>query len=393
MNPVKLLIDVIGGAALVFVLLLVLIVDLLTRSPSAPVAKNDLKVNLVSNLRQAGSDKKKLRLLVLTDPVDSKNPITQQPEVQIWDDMAKLLVKLGAGYQHEVIQTKDLLAKPDRLKDCDVLFFTCAPKGEELADTLAKYVSDGGVLYASDWRYDAVAKAFPEMVDLSRKGEGMKGLVKAEVVDPGLRDVLGTGTVELNFDLTQWKTAAFGGPRVTVLMQGHYRKIDPSNLIKGVDATAPLLVKFPFGKGQVIFTSFHNEKVSSAVEDKLLQYLVFAMVTANVDAELQEQVNQGGFAPQRSNLLSTPKENPSVTKSFQNHKVGPLRVALGFRDEGAKLKLYLRSPDGRDWSQEFTSGVVLEVPDAAVGEWSYTITAVQLPYENFPFIVTIGEKK
>src|SRR6516162_6373972 len=117
MNPVKLLIDVIGGAALVYVLLLVLIVDLLTRSPSAPVAKNDLKVNLVSNLRQAGSDKKKLRLLVLTDPVDSKNPITQQPEVQIWDDMAKLLVKLGAGYQHEVIQTKDLLAKPDRLKD------------------------------------------------------------------------------------------------------------------------------------------------------------------------------------------------------------------------------------------------------------------------------------
>jgi hypothetical protein len=37
--------------------------------------------------------------------------------------------------------------------------------------------------------------------------------------------------------------------------------------------------------------------------------------------------------------------------------------------------------------------VVLEVANAAVGEWSCTITAVNPPYENFPFLLTVGEKK
>jgi hypothetical protein len=33
------------------------------------------------------------------------------------------------------------------------------------------------------------------------------------------------------------------------------------------------------------------------------------------------------------------------------------------------------------------------VPDAAAGEWTYTVTALKLPYPNFPFTVRIGEKK
>jgi hypothetical protein len=384
MNPVKIVIDVVGGGALVFVLLVVLVVDLLTRGPSAgPVAKNDLIVKDITNIRQS-KEQKKLRLAVLTDPVfDGK-------QIVVWDDMSKLLDRLGQGYDHDKLRTKDLENDPTKLDNYDVLFFTCSDDKKKftLRDQLVKFVSRGGVLYASDWRYDAIKNAFPDMVDQSKEGEGLNGEVTAEVVDPGLRKLLGP-TAHLHFDLPQWKTAAFGGPRVTVLMQGQYRRLDKSL------ASAPLLVKFPFGDkgGQVIFTSFHNEKETSELAEKLLKYLVFALVTAQVDAEVQENMKQGGFAAPPGNVLSTPKDNPSVTDKFQVQKKGSLVVALGFRDEGATLKLYIKAPDGRDWSKEVTSTVVLEVPDAPAGEWTYTVTAIRRPYENFPFTVTIGEKK
>jgi hypothetical protein len=386
-NPLKLLLDAAAGAALAFVLLVVLVVDRLM-TPAERVTPNTLDVRVVTDSGPAQPAKRKLRLMVLTDPV----PDNQKKMDVIWDDMSRMLTDLGEGYQHQTIRTSDLLRNPDLLQDVDVLFFTCAPGGHELRDVLVRFVSRGGVLYASDWRYDAVADAFPDVVDAQARGEGASGAVTAEVVDPGLRELIGP-TIHLNFDLAAWKTAAFKGPRVSVLLKGDYRKLQGPSDNVGVPATAPLLVRFPVGRdGQVIFTSFHNEKQNNETEKKLLQYLVFTMVTAGVEAHVQSHLTEGGFAPQRSNLLSTPK-TLSTTKTFRNEHAGPLRFALGFRDEGARLRLHLQSPDGKTFTWEGTSTVMLEVPHAAAGEWSYTITALELPYENFPFLVTVGEKQ
>jgi hypothetical protein len=387
MTPWKILVDAVGGAALAFLLLVVLVVDRLL-SPGERAVANTLEVRVVTDGSKTPTQRK-LRLAVLSDPV--RNP-KDNAEV-IWDDMSSLLNQLGAGYQHDHLRTGDLLADPRRLDKYDVLFYTCSPGGQELRDTLVQFVSRGGILYASDWRYDAIANAFPDLVDQGSRGDGLNGSVMAEVVDPGLRDILGPAT-ELNFDLPQWKTAAFAGPRVNVLLRGNYRRMRNANDGVGVPASAPLLVCFPVGRGgQVIFTSFHNEKLARDTEQKLLQYLVFTMVTAGVEADLQSQFAEGGFAPERSNLLSTPRNNPSMIKSFAHPKAGPLRIALGFRDEGAKLKLRIAAPDGRSYTWEGGSTVVLEVPNAMAGEWSYRVTALHLPYENFPFLVTIGQKR
>lgn len=388
MNPWKLLIDAGAGAALAFVLLVVLVVDRLT-APADRVTPNTLDVRVVTDSGPRAPARKKLRLTVLTDPVRD----AQQNRDVTWDDMSGLLNQLGDGYQHQTVRTRDLLANPDLLNDTDVLFFTCAPGGTELRDALVRFVSRGGVLYASDWRFDAVANAFPEVVDPAARGEGAAGAVEAKVVDPGLRELIGP-TIHLNFDLAAWKTAAFKGPRVSVLLKGTYNRLRDASDQVGVPASAPLLVRFPVGRGgQVIFTSFHNEKQNNETERKLLQYLVFTMVTAGVEAHVQSHLTEGGFEPQRSNLLSTPKNNPSVTKTFRNDNAGPLRFALGFRDEGARLRLHLQSPEGKTFTWEGTSTVMLEVPHATAGEWSYTITALELPYENFPFLVTVGEKR
>src|ERR1019366_658352 len=118
----------------------------------------------------------------------------------------------------------------------------------DLNNYLAHFVTEGGILYASDWRYDAVAKAFPDMADPNLKEDGERQELDADIVDPALREVLGSNKLHLKFDLPEWKTAAFGGPRVKTLIKGDYVKYKSR-----VKATAPLMVKFNVGKGTVIF--------------------------------------------------------------------------------------------------------------------------------------------
>jgi hypothetical protein len=253
---------------------------------------------------------------------------------------------------------------------------------------LPAYVAQGGILYASDWRFDAIAKAFPEMVAPKLKGDGADQELDADIVDSGLRDHLKTDKIHLKFDLREWKPAAFGGPRVKVLLQGKYRKDRSKEVV-----TAPLMIKFQVGKGTVVFTSFHNEKQNSRTEKELLQYLVYSLVTAGVDAEINTQMNQENFTPQRSNLLSTPGLQTTEPKTYTNKKAGDLRFVLGFRNEGAKLRLNIRAPDGKHFSQVCESTLVVDVSNAVAGDWTYTVTALSLPYANFPFTVTVGEKK
>jgi hypothetical protein len=249
MNSWKVLIDVLGGFLLAFALLFVVLVDRLTTPADRP-DPNTLDVRVVADPGQQPAPARKLRLAVLTDSV--RNPVNNRDEV--WDDMGNLLHQLGPGYQHDRLHTGNLLANPKLLDDYDVLFFTCAPGGQQLRDPLVQFVARGGILYASDWRYDAIADAFPDVADLAGRGEGLNGPVTAEVVDPALRDLLGP-TVQLNFDLPRWKFAAFKGPRVTPLVQATFPRLGNAGQL----TTVPLLVKFPAGRGQVIFTSFQNE--------------------------------------------------------------------------------------------------------------------------------------
>jgi hypothetical protein len=385
----KTLVDTLAGGALALALFTVFLVDRLTRADPGQAGPNTLDVRLVADSSRRLAAQKKLRLAVVPTHREWDARINNW---QVWDDMSKLLLDLGDGYRFDEVKAADILDDPKKLDDYDVLFLTCAPGGQELSTQLYQFVDRGGVLYASDWRYAAVAAAFPGFVDPRTQGGGVPQNLDAEVVDPALRDVIGA-KIHLKFDLGSWKTAAFAGPKVTTLIEGAYRRERDRKDMVGVPARAPLLVKFPVGKGTVIFTSFHNEKQNSDIETKLLQYLVFSMVTAGIDSAVQDNISEGGFAPQRSNLLSTPRENPSVTKTYTSQKAGTLRFALGFRNEGAKLRLHLKAPDGRQFSWEGESTAIFDVPNAAQGEWTYTVTALHLPYANFPFTVTVGEKK
>jgi hypothetical protein len=232
------------------------------------------------------------------------------------------------------------------------------------------------------------AQEHNERIDRLRKliasqviSEGAKQSLQATVVDVGLRDLLGGPTLNLMFDLDGWQPAYFAGPGVTVLLRGRYRAMS------GQEGEAPLLVKLPVGRGTLVFTSFHNEKVNSAVETKLLRYLVFTAVTAQVEALVNKTVMSGGFSAASTHTSG----DPSATQTYQKQEPGRLRFALSFAGEGARLKLTIVAPNGQAYEKVTPTPLVVEVPDAPAGKWRYTVTAEQVPYKHFPFNVTIGE--
>lgn len=316
---------------------------------------------------------------------------THNDKLGKWDDMGKLLDQLGEGYRHTVFPIAELL-DPDKrqvrskeLDEIDVLFLTCAPGGTEeaITETIKEFVSRGGTLYASDWRYDCVARAFPDFraADLEAKGRAQQ--INAKVLDPGLRDMIGA-TVPLKFDLSKWKPAAFRGPRVTTLIEGEYLpEIGPRRV-------APLLVKFSFNKGTVIFTSFHNEKQNSEIEQKLLRYLVFSAVTARVENLVNATMMKGGFSPQKSNLLSASSGSQEVKQTYQSKDGKRIRFTLGFENRGARLKLSVTSPSGKTTEQEGDATFNIDQPNSR-GAWQYSVTAIRVPYQDFPFTLTVGE--
>jgi hypothetical protein len=344
-------------------------------------------------------------------------PLEQSPSLRLgvtpaspeYDNMAKLLDGLGEGYKYRTFPMDDLL-DDTKLANFDIVFLTCsgypakwlgrqtgdsarggglfAPNEEVFTrakESLRQFVARGGTLYASDLHFNLVANCFPEFVDLQQVDQGDVQQVTAEVVDPGLSELIGS-KVELRFDQPGWRPAAFDAEKSTCYLRGEFQSSS------GQHRSGPLLVKCPFQDGNIIFTSFHNEKQNSETETKLLRYLVFAAVTAKVESQVTKTMVRGGFAPAKQNLFSASSGQRSVSKTYNCTKTTDLKFVLGFADQGARLKLTVKRPDGKVLEREGTSTITIDVSGAEVGVWTYTVTALQIPNENFAFTVTVGQK-
>jgi hypothetical protein len=230
-----------------------------------------------------------------------------------------------------------------------------------VTDNLREFVAHGGTLYASDRHYPMVAEAFRDFAQPSASN-GKKQALNAEVVDPGLRELIG-GELSLSFDQADWFPAAFQGEKVVVYLRGTYEPED------GEARTSPLLVKFPVDDGTVIFTSFHNEKQNNESELKLLRYLVFSAVTAEVETKVRRSMVRGGFSPAKNNLFSASAGAAEASSVHHAAKAGDLQFVLGFENLGAQLKLTVVGPDGAKHEKDGISTFTIDVPGAAAGDW------------------------
>lgn len=240
------------------------------------------------------------------------------------DQIGDLLTDLGFEYDaysdgttKTVVDSPahELLTNPTALAEYDVLFINCSATVQAMMEdgdpdipgNLKAFVEAGGSLYASDWAWAYIEKAWPGAVDFygvpdsMQKGDGtapdktvgprqgpgptLNGkedgdppyTTEGQIVDTGLKAALGKDTTTIYHDLGTWvviEGPGQGDVAVTATITG----------TEGTWGKRPQVVSFnpPGTDGHVIFTSFHNIAQQDAhgnVDDikAILSYLVFSL--------------------------------------------------------------------------------------------------------------------
>ncbi|HET7013065.1 MAG TPA: hypothetical protein VFI65_04090 [Streptosporangiaceae bacterium] len=178
-----------------------------------------------------------------------------------YDNIGQVLTSMGVAFE------------PFRGQyDCDLLFFNCGTQDHLDPASLARFVSAGGCLYASDLTSELISSAFPGMFQFA--GSGYSGLVSANIVDEELREVVGDSTA-IHFDLDDWSILAG--------CQGE-------TLVEAAAGTPyagrPLMVEVEYGDGAVFYTSFHNRAQVSEQERALLQLLVLKQISTSSNTSI-----------------------------------------------------------------------------------------------------------
>jgi hypothetical protein len=177
---------------------------------------------------------------------------------------------IGASSPPEFVY---FLREPALMAEYDLIFFNCGVSDydwmayqTEIAGNMRSYVDEGGSIYASDWAYYLIEKAFSSKIDFygddSAYGSpqvGIDGPVSADVLDPVMQALLGGTSADINYDLGMWVVPEAVDSDVEVLLQARVSVLDLWTGYGGVVHDAPIASRFEFGEGRVIFTSFHNE--------------------------------------------------------------------------------------------------------------------------------------
>ena len=103
---------------------------------------------------------------------------------------------------------------------------------------------------------------------------------------------------------------------------------------------------------------------------------------------------RGGFSPVERNLLSASStEAVAQRRRYECRGAEVAAIRPGLRGpRGPAAADRRRRPTAPTRKKEGDSTFTIEVPQAAAGKWHYTVTPVEVPYPNFPFSLTVGEK-
>lgn len=323
-----------------------------------------------------------------------------------YDDIGSLLRELGGGFAFRTIRL-DQLAERGRLDGLEALFLGCAAElgprvammpqmanftkvsvlnrpgyANAVALALEKFVADGGALYCSDWAATLLELAFPGEVQ-TNPIRFPSQRVRAHVDDKGLRALLGP-TLDLTFETDLW--VAIDRPAQGQVYLGG--SVSPAG---GGISDMPLLVGFRHGKGQVLYTSFHNEHQRSEAERTLLRYLVLKPLTLRASRQANEALLAQQYAVGQESLFSVGQQRKFTFTAAAGHALG---FVLAWEDPGdgtVSLELKVRDPAGKVTSRQAQRPpVVVEIPASTAGEYTYEVVPSKVPYANFPYVATVG---
>lgn len=147
--------------------------------------------------------------------------------------------------------------------------------------TLRRYVQEGGRVYLSDWAYELIAGGFGSPIDFYGNDDvpdtvhnaGIQTLEGARIADTHLQQLLGGDRVDLEISSPDTVVINDVQDDATVYMTAD---IDLS--VNGNTVTnSPLLVSFPIGSGNVVYTTLYKRFAVDSVVDKVLTFLIFEL--------------------------------------------------------------------------------------------------------------------
>ncbi len=300
-----------------------------------------------------------------------------------YDDIEGILDKMNRGY--EIVSQSDL-EDYESIKDYRAIFINCTGIGNaaQARDSLRQYVSQGGVLYGSDWAMDYFYEAFPGYAVNPRKDGSAPQTVTGRITDPGLSDYLGQSEMDVHFDAGGWVVVEDVSDDVTVYLESK----EP---VHGVD-NLPMLFSFRHGMGKVIYSSVHMH-VQDPAMDEALEYLALMPITGPEQFELQDYIKAlfPGLkldAP----LINTINEG-ATSEPVTVTAPGDFDMVFSANWAGSEMKLSVYDPAGNlyDEVQSDEPPIVIEVPNAEKGDWSYTATAVSVPHDNYAYVTAAGQ--
>ncbi len=212
----------------------------------------------------------------------------------ILDDLELEYTLIGGTVGTSTPAFVDFLRDPVAMARFDMIFFNCGISDydwmayeSEIATNVRSYVDAGGSVYASDWAYYLVEKAFSSKIDFygddnyySTAQVGADGPITATVVDPVMMALLGGSTADIMYDLPMWVVPERIESGVEVLLRARVTVDDFWTGYTGTVSDAPIAVRFVFGTGRVIYTSFHNEEQTGGTTldmQKILEEIVLSL--------------------------------------------------------------------------------------------------------------------
>lgn len=204
-----------------------------------------------------------------------------------WDQIESILNKLGLSYDlfdGDVVTAIAIgfLTNLQHMKQYDIIFFDCGADHDlilamnpMIVNNIQQFVMAGGSVYASDWAYMYVEKAWPNAINFvgdpsptAYPKVGNKGLIQATIVDPNLANNLGKAAVQIKYDLAAWVVVQSVSATTTTHIVGN---------VPGFGNGLPLMMTHKQGAGTVLYTTFHNEKQVTNDMSTILNFLVFEL--------------------------------------------------------------------------------------------------------------------
>jgi streptogramin lyase len=109
----------------------------------------------------------------------------------------------------------------------------------------------------------------------------------------------------------------------------------------------------------------------------------------SISINLKNKMTALGREVKNDDLGAINQDQTSSQYTFNNNKAQNL--AFGLNWAGSILKLSVYKPDGSLFTEkQGAPPLIIQVPNAEIGDWHYTVTGVDVPNNDYPYAVQVG---